>query len=1074
MQEEHYRSASLPRYNSDAFIKLMVVSFHLLAQSSYSKGTAVHQLTWLHLSDIHFHPALNWRDAHSHETLLKYLEQCFSEDPSLRPDLIFCTGDIAFGETHKAPLAEQYNDAISFFEKLLIVCEKNGTALPKNRLFVVPGNHDVNRKSINSDAQESLYKKTEQSDKYAGTINQRFNDRQIEFQQSMERLKEYADFVRMFLPHQHDADNRVRYAQVIQVNNIKVGIAGLNSAWSCAGDEDDRKLWLAAEWQLNKAREQLHDAEIRIALMHHPIDNLNQNERDLTTRRIVDEFHFLLHGHSHNMWVTTGAYINLAAGAVGAASKDEFGINIVGLDFKIRKGNVHLHKYDKTGWTIAPVPKHAPKGIWEIDLPRSISSAQVPTNPPHPEEDFSPAPATIRLYGRDQLLNEASAKLQKNCLLLLYGMRGNGKTRVIEALATRAPLAGKEVVRIQVDRDTNAKSLFRQFAHMLGDNSDVPRPPNGTVEAVAQELRKRYPASRPAWLWLDRAHLLLKGNGFEKPEVRILLMALNMAFGVQLPLVLELRERPPIALMGRNCNEIEVPGLDKNSLAECLADAAPPTRAAEWHYKGDQLKRVYGWLGGGGGKQAHPLAITLLIEVAKGHDETPIEVLYRHSGDVRQKLEDALLGDLINDVLSENERQLIQALSLYRTAIPYDQVDGLEQQLELIDSWDGIIRRCLLSPNSNGSLYYLHGFTAGWLRATLGYGNGNGNGDDAILDEFNEDASVGQRMHAERLHRAIANCWLEQLGSGKRRTMLDVERAVEAFFHLTAAGDGDNVSAIAVDLLSGNEEWALRRIKGLYEYLYRNSAPVHEQRKVLEYWTILDPNEPKAQRFLGECWIKEEGKASTKALACFENACRLNPDFPQYWTNLGRSLLAQGEDGAQDFLNRLEKLESLCPQAINDFARSVQAHCLTRVGESAAASTLRMRMIAQGSRDPVFYNDEAQARLEANDEKGALEILRLATQRSCTDDFTDAIHANALQKSGDPHAATALRMKKIEAHSRNSVFYADEAKLRLEAGDAAGALEVLNLASQRGCTNEFTEAVRSNALRHLALIPRSS
>ena len=35
----------------------------------------------------------------------------------------------------------------------------------------------------------------------------------------------------------------------------KVGIAGFNSAWSCAGLEDDRTLWLAAEWQFNSIKD---------------------------------------------------------------------------------------------------------------------------------------------------------------------------------------------------------------------------------------------------------------------------------------------------------------------------------------------------------------------------------------------------------------------------------------------------------------------------------------------------------------------------------------------------------------------------------------------------------------------------------------------------------------------------------------------------------------------------------------------------------------------------------------------------------------------------------------------------
>jgi hypothetical protein len=38
------------------------------------------QLTWLHLSDIHFHPKLAWRDGRAQDALLTYLKQCFKEE----------------------------------------------------------------------------------------------------------------------------------------------------------------------------------------------------------------------------------------------------------------------------------------------------------------------------------------------------------------------------------------------------------------------------------------------------------------------------------------------------------------------------------------------------------------------------------------------------------------------------------------------------------------------------------------------------------------------------------------------------------------------------------------------------------------------------------------------------------------------------------------------------------------------------------------------------------------------------------------------------------------------------------
>jgi hypothetical protein len=56
-------------------------------------------------------------------------------------------------------------------------------------------------------------------------------------------------------------------------------------------------------------------------------------------------------------------------------------------------------------------------------------------------------------------------------------------------------------------------------------------------------------------------------------------------------------------------------------------------------------------------------------------------------------------------------------------------------------------------------------------------------------------------------------------------------------------------------------------------------------------------------------------------------------------------------------------------------------------------------------------------------------------------------------------------MGRINAGSRDPVFYADEAQARLKAGDAAGALEILGLAEQRGTVDEVTPLVRASILR---------
>lgn len=144
----------------------------------------------------------------------------------------------------------------------------------------------------------------------------------------------------------------------------------------------------------------------------------------------------------------------------------------------------------------------------------------------------------------------------------------------------------------------------------------------------------------------DPRQLLTPSLTYLHPEFQSLLLGLQTVLAKQWHWVLEFDERPAPGLLGADAAWVEVPGLDRQSLAECLAHSAPAGREADWRYSGNQLKGIYQWLGGGHTKQAHPLAIQLLIEVARGRNETPLEALNRHRGDFDERMEERLLGDL--------------------------------------------------------------------------------------------------------------------------------------------------------------------------------------------------------------------------------------------------------------------------------------------------------------------------------------------------------------------------------------------------------------------------------------------
>jgi 3',5'-cyclic AMP phosphodiesterase CpdA len=93
-------------------------------------------ITWLHLSDFHFRAS----HAYDQNIVLKALIRDIRErvhDDHLQPNFLVLSGDLAF-----AGLAEEYTLAGQFLDDVL-----QATGLPKDRLFCVPGNHDVNRRT---------------------------------------------------------------------------------------------------------------------------------------------------------------------------------------------------------------------------------------------------------------------------------------------------------------------------------------------------------------------------------------------------------------------------------------------------------------------------------------------------------------------------------------------------------------------------------------------------------------------------------------------------------------------------------------------------------------------------------------------------------------------------------------------------------------------------------------------------------------------------------------------------------------------------------------------------------------
>ena len=332
-------------------------------------NTPVKSIVWLHLSDLHLcEPKTGW-DAHRVlRPLIKNLQQ-LERRHGLLPQLMFFTGDAAFGNYGSGPgstLAEQYQEVETFLTEIR---QAFSTEIPKENLFLVPGNHDVDRSEVTD--QETKWIENEAT---ADTVTQLIKDNKKSWKGFMDRLKTYRQFLQSNgYTHLLDDPDRLIYSQIREFHGIKLGIGGFNSAWNCSRDKEKGKLWLAADWQNGTIVKSLQkqQAELKIALIHHPPGWFVEQEGALLRSQMERDFDFFLHGHEHQDWVNSinDHHVRIAGAACYEGSGEENGYNFVRLNLETGDMEIWLRKYDEHGGGWIPriiAGKTNNDGLWRI------------------------------------------------------------------------------------------------------------------------------------------------------------------------------------------------------------------------------------------------------------------------------------------------------------------------------------------------------------------------------------------------------------------------------------------------------------------------------------------------------------------------------------------------------------------------------------------------------------------------------------------------------------------------------------------------------------------------------------
>jgi predicted phosphodiesterase len=395
-------------------------------------------ITWLHLSDFH----IRGGDPYDRDVVLRALIKSVGDfrERGRIPDLIFATGDIAFSGK-----PTEYAIATTFFDDLL-----KAARLDKRHLYIIPGNHDVDRDLGIGLAR--TFTSREESDQYFGPVipKPHLTQKQGAF---LRWYNEYFHGIR-----EMPLDSTCGPMEFASIRGDRIGILPLNSALFCQDDNDHDKLFIGRRC-LDAALEKLHSfgGELNLALVHHPLDWLSSVERSNIKAELQSHVDFLLRGHLHETEVESvasesGTCLHCAAGA--AYQTRRWPNRAAYATIKDSHVEIFPTRYEDQPlavWTVDPsLFPSSPSYEKSFPIPRLTGKKAVsPPQSAHaapsgaPGRQFwsnIPSRRGLAVVGRDDVLNDVLNRLgqpEEGRVLVLHGPPGVGKSEVAREFARR-------------------------------------------------------------------------------------------------------------------------------------------------------------------------------------------------------------------------------------------------------------------------------------------------------------------------------------------------------------------------------------------------------------------------------------------------------------------------------------------------------------------------------------------------------------------------------------------------------------------------------------------------------------
>ena len=328
-----------------------------MSQTNLTNTDSRNSLRWLHLSDFHLKKRDKWSQDVVLETLLEDISNRYSGPNAL--DFIFITGDLAFSGR-----VEEYVLVENFLEKLLDV-----TRVPRSRLMMVPGNHDIDR-DMEIDAfhgARGLLTDPAKVDKFLGNKARR--------RTLFRRQAAFREFSNGVYGTPLYSDTSYTHANQLTVFGLDICVLLIDSSWLSEGGSNDAHAILVGERQLLDVLKMVRGSPLTIALIHHPFDWLAPFEHSTIRNLLTAHCHLIFRGHVHEdsvetMRVSTNHTVVFTAGASYTSRLSDNCYSYGAIDILSGDGECIAHKYrnstkswekqEAITWSLLDQPSFAP------------------------------------------------------------------------------------------------------------------------------------------------------------------------------------------------------------------------------------------------------------------------------------------------------------------------------------------------------------------------------------------------------------------------------------------------------------------------------------------------------------------------------------------------------------------------------------------------------------------------------------------------------------------------------------------------------------------------------------------